>query len=71
MHLWLGLPDGHGEAAVADAFRAHGVLVGMGRAFFATEPPAAHLRLSFGGPANGDELREAAERMGRALSTLH
>jgi DNA-binding transcriptional MocR family regulator len=69
MHLWVGLPDDLTETGIADACRTRGVLVSAGRAFFATEPQAAHLRLSFGGAANGDDLREAAERIGRAVAS--
>ena len=70
MHLWVTLPEGADDVVVADAARKHGVLVGTGRSFFATEPPASHLRLSFGCAANHDELREAVRRLGSALDSV-
>ncbi len=70
MHLWAGLPRGVDDTIVAEAARQHGVLVGKGRSFFATEPPSSHLRLSFGHAANHDELRESARRVGAALESV-
>ncbi len=70
MHLWVTLAEGADDVVVADAARKHGVLVGTGRSFFATEPPASHLRLSFGCAANHDELREAVRRLGSALDSV-
>jgi DNA-binding transcriptional MocR family regulator len=70
MHLWVTLPEGADEAVVTDAARQHGVLVGAGRSFFATEPPSSHLRLSFGGAAHHDELREAVRRLASALKSI-
>ena len=67
MHMWVTVPDGVEEGAVAEAARRHGVVVGTGRSFFATEPPSSHLRLSFSGAAGHDELREAVRRLGSAL----
>ena len=70
MHIWVSLPAGADEMAVAEAGRQHGVLVGVGRSFFATEPPSSHLRLSFGGAAHHDELRESVRRLGSALRSI-
>jgi DNA-binding transcriptional MocR family regulator len=70
MHMWVTLPDGADEAAVAAAGREHGVVVGAGRFFFATEPPSKHLRLSFGGAAHHDELRESVRRLGYAMESI-
>jgi DNA-binding transcriptional MocR family regulator len=70
MHLWVSLPDGVDDLVVADAAREHGVLVGTGRSFFATEPPSSHLRLSFACAANHDELRESARRLASSLRSL-
>ena len=67
MNMWVAVPPGIDEAALAEAARMHGVVVGAGRSFFATEPPSSHLRLSFGGAASHDELREALRRLGSAL----
>jgi DNA-binding transcriptional MocR family regulator len=70
MHMWVTLPQGADELMVAEAGRRHGVLVGAGRSFYATEPPSSHLRLSFGGAADHDELRESVRRLGSALQSI-
>ena len=70
MHMWLTLPMGVSAAAVAEAGRRHGVVVGAGDAFFATEPISSHLRLSFGGAASREELHEAVRRLGSALRSV-
>lgn len=70
MHMWLTLPAGVDDVAAAESAREHGVLVGAGRSFFATEPPSSHLRLSFGCAANHDELGEAVRRIGSALQAI-
>ena len=70
MHMWLTLPAGVDAAAVTEDGRRHGVVVGTGDAFFATEPTSSHLRLSFGGAASEDELREAVRRLGLALRSV-
>ena len=70
MHMWVTLPEGADEAAVAEAGRRHGVVVGAGRSFFATEPPSSHLRLSFSGAASHEELRESVRRLGAALQSI-
>jgi len=70
MHLWVSLPDTIDDLVVAESARDHGVLVGSGRSFFATEPPSSHLRLSFGCAAHDDELREAVRRLASALQSI-
>jgi DNA-binding transcriptional MocR family regulator len=70
MHLWVSLPRGIDDVIAAESARRHGVLVGAGRAFFATEPASNHLRISFGCAANHDELREAVRRVGAAIEPL-
>jgi DNA-binding transcriptional MocR family regulator len=70
MHLWVRLPPGLDDQRAAEAARQHGVLVGAGRPFFATEPPSSHLRLSFGSATDDDELRESARRLAIALQSL-
>jgi DNA-binding transcriptional MocR family regulator len=69
LHLWATLPDGADQGVVVEAARQHGVVVGAGRSFFATEPPSSHVRLSFGVAANHDELRESVRRLGSALKS--
>lgn len=70
MHVWAALPEGLDDQVVAETARQHGVLVSAGRAFFATEPPSGHLRLSFGWAAGHDELRESVRRLASALDSL-
>lgn len=66
LHLWLRLPPGPTESALADAARAHGVAVDPGQRFFPAEPPAAHVRLSFAAAAEPADLAEAARRLAAA-----
>lgn len=47
LHLWLRLPDRCADAEVAEACAARHLAVSPGRAFFAGEPPAPYLRLSY------------------------
>ncbi len=70
MHLWASLPDGVDDVVAADAARERGVLVGIGRSFFATEPASRQLRLSFACAANHDELRESVRRLAAALQSI-
>jgi len=70
MHVWATLPEGADEGVIAEVGRQHGVVVGAGRSFFATEPPSSHLRLSFGGAAHHDELVESVRRLGSALRSI-
>jgi DNA-binding transcriptional MocR family regulator len=70
MHLWATLPAAVDDVALAEAAREHGVLIGAGRSFFATEPPSSHVRLSFGCAANDDELRESVRRLASALQSV-
>lgn len=66
MHLWVRLPDGTDDVAVATAAATEGVIVFPGRPWYAAEPPAPHLRLTYAAspPALMDE---AAHRLARAL----
>lgn len=70
MHLWLSLPETIDDVVLAEAAREHGVLVGAGRSFFATEPPSRNLRLSFACAASHDELRESVRRLAFALEAM-
>ncbi|KAF4411120.1 MULTISPECIES: PLP-dependent aminotransferase family protein [Streptomyces] len=66
-HLWLRLPEGTGEAAVvAEALRA-GVAVTPGRPYFAAEPPAPHIRLSFAAAAGAADIGAGVRMLGTAL----
>ncbi len=65
-NLWLRLPDGLDEdTATAAALRA-GVAVAPGHPYFAAEPPAPHVRLSFAGVASTAELAEGIRRLREA-----
>ncbi|MGC0317577.1 PLP-dependent aminotransferase family protein [Kitasatospora acidiphila] len=66
LHLWLRLPPGLTEAAVADAAPAHRVTVNLGHHYFPAEPPAAHLRLGFAAAPEPADLAEAAARLAAA-----
>ncbi|TVL89311.1 PLP-dependent aminotransferase family protein [Streptomyces sp. SAJ15] len=67
LHLWLRLPAGWDDSALVDAARNHGVAVSAGLRYHATEPPAAHLRLSFAATPDHAELTEGARRLGEVL----
>lgn len=64
--LWVRLPEGVDEAAVAREAAERGVRVAVGRTYCLTEPTSGHLRLAFGkdDPAS---LVVAAERIGAAI----
>ncbi|OIV37224.1 GntR family transcriptional regulator [Mangrovactinospora gilvigrisea] len=66
-HLWLRLPDGTDEAALAAAALAEGVAVTPGRAYYPAEPPAPHLRLTHISAAGTAQLAEGVERLRRAV----
>ncbi|MFD0278000.1 PLP-dependent aminotransferase family protein [Kitasatospora sp. NPDC127111] len=70
LHLWLRLPSGLTDTAVADAARAHGVAVNAGRRYFPAEPPGAYLRLGFAAAAEPGDLPEAARRLAGAVRSL-
>ena len=60
LHLWVRLPDGVSDADVAVRATRANVIVGVGRGWFAAEPPAPFLRLTFAG-APPDILRRGVE----------
>ncbi len=66
-HLWLRLPDGADEAAVAAGALRHGVAVTAGAPYFAAGAPAPHLRLSYAAAAGTAQLREGVRRLRRAF----
>ena len=63
MHVWVRLPDGVEERALAAACLQAGVLISVGRPYFASEPPSQHARLSFTGTARLDDIGEAVCRL--------
>ncbi|MEV5596230.1 PLP-dependent aminotransferase family protein [Streptomyces sp. NPDC052496] len=69
-HFWLRLPDGTDEEALAGAALRAGVAVAPGRPYFAAEPPAPHLRLTFASAAGTAELSEGARRLRAAYEEV-
>lgn len=49
LHLWVRLPPGTDDVELTARAASRGLVVGAGRPYFVSEPPAPHLRLSFGG----------------------
>ncbi|MEV5752000.1 PLP-dependent aminotransferase family protein [Actinoallomurus sp. NPDC052308] len=68
LHLWVGLPDGVDDVALAEAALRAGVLVSPGRRYFPAEPPKPRMRLSYGTAAGETELAEGAARFAKALA---
>ncbi|MFG3708346.1 PLP-dependent aminotransferase family protein [Micromonospora sp. NPDC047670] len=68
LHLWVRLPDGTDDVALAAAAATEGVVVFPGRPWFAAEPPAPHLRLTYAA-APPELMDEAVRRLARALSS--
>ncbi len=66
LHLWVALPDGTDDVAVATAAAAEGVVVFPGRPWFAAEPPGPFLRLTYAA-APPDALDEGVKRLARVL----
>lgn len=66
LHLWVTLPDGTDDVALAAAAAAEGVVVFPGRPWYAAEPPAPHLRLTYAA-APPDQMDEAVRRFAIAI----
>ncbi|WCB94828.1 2-aminoadipate transaminase [Baekduia alba] len=66
LHVWVRLPDGVDDAALTARAVAAGVLVSPGRPWFAAEPPAPHLRLTFAG-APAPDLAEGVRRLAKVM----
>ncbi|MEU1149652.1 PLP-dependent aminotransferase family protein [Streptomyces sp. NPDC005863] len=62
-NLWVRLPDGADESAFASAALRAGVAVAPGRPYFAAEPPAGHVRLSFAAVPGVGEITEGVRRL--------
>ncbi|WP_406388088.1 hypothetical protein [Streptomyces sp. NBC_00887] len=58
------------DTVLTGAARQRGVAVSTGSRYFATEPPAAHLRIGFAAAADHSELAEGVRRLGAALTDL-
>jgi len=68
LHLWARLPDHVDDLQLAVRARSAGVLISPGRPYFAAEPPAPHLRLSFAAAHHSLELGEGVRRLASALA---
>ncbi|MER7334678.1 MULTISPECIES: PLP-dependent aminotransferase family protein [unclassified Micromonospora] len=68
LHLWARLPDGTDDVALAAAAAGEGVVVFPGRPWYAAEPPAPHLRLTYAA-SPPDLMDEAVRRLSRALGS--
>ncbi|MGW1894095.1 aminotransferase-like domain-containing protein [Streptomyces sp. NPDC002004] len=66
LHLWVQLPPGLEDSAVADAARAHGVAVNAGARHFPAEQSGACLRLGFAASEDLADLAEGVHRLGEA-----
>ncbi|RAO53334.1 Arginine--pyruvate transaminase AruH [Micromonospora saelicesensis] len=66
MHLWVRLAAGTDDAALAASAAAEGVAVFPGRPWYAAEPPAPHLRLTYAAAAP-ELMDEAVRRLARVL----
>ncbi|MDP9241219.1 MAG: PLP-dependent aminotransferase family protein, partial [Actinomycetota bacterium] len=60
LHLWLRLPDGLDDTDLALRCARRGLLVSPGTAYYAGEPPAPYLRLTYGGAEVADLQRGVA-----------
>lgn len=69
LHLWTRLPDGVDDVEVADRCARRGLRVGAGTPYFAGDPPAAHLRLSFAAEPP-ERLLAGARGLGNVLDEL-
>lgn len=70
MHLWVRLPDGVDDVALAGAALRAGVLVSAGRPFFPAEPTGPRLRLTYSAAATEAELAEGVRRLGQVLTKI-
>ena len=67
-HLWLRLPDGADEYALATAALRHGVAVAPGRPYYAAEAPAPHIRVSYADTAGPEEIADGVARLAAACA---
>ncbi|MEV0155561.1 PLP-dependent aminotransferase family protein [Micromonospora sp. NPDC050686] len=67
LHLWVRLPDGTNDVALTAAAAGEGVVVFPGRPWYAAEPPAPHLRLTYAA-APPHLMDEAIRRLAVALA---
>jgi DNA-binding transcriptional MocR family regulator len=65
--LWVALPEGLDDVAVAAEAEREGVIVSPGRPWFPAEAPGPFLRLTFAG-ATPDELDRGARILGEVVA---
>lgn len=70
LHLWVRLPDGTDDIALAAAAAAEGVVVFPGRPWYPAEPDAPHLRLTYAAAAP-DRFDDGVRRLARAMDLHH
>jgi DNA-binding transcriptional MocR family regulator len=66
LHLWVALPDGTDDVALAAAAAGEGVVVFPGRPWFPAEPPGPFLRLTYAA-APPAALDEGVRRLAKAV----
>jgi DNA-binding transcriptional MocR family regulator len=69
-HLWLRLPDRIDETRLVGEALHAGVAAMPGKVYFAADPPAPHLRLSYAAAANREQIGEGVRRLSLALNRL-
>lgn len=69
LHLWARLPDGIDDVELAARAARRGLRVSAGRPYFAGEPPAPHLRLSYAAEPP-ERLVAGARLLGEVLSEM-
>ena len=62
MNLWVRLDPGEDDRALSRRAAGAGVLVFPGRAFFATEPPAPYIRITYAAETP-ERLAEGVRRL--------
>jgi DNA-binding transcriptional MocR family regulator len=67
LHVWVALPAGTDDMALAESALRAGVLVSPGRRYFPAEPAGPRVRLSYGSAAGEAELADGAARLARLL----
>jgi DNA-binding transcriptional MocR family regulator len=68
-HLWIRLPDGTDDVELARRCELRGLMVSAGTAYYAGEPPAPHIRMTYCAEPEA-RLDEAARVFGGVLSEL-
>lgn len=69
LHLWVRLPTGTDDTDLAARARQHDVIIEAGRPYFITEPPAAHLRLTYAAATPG-QLTKGIHKLATLLRPI-